>query len=197
MRQNIGFTIIDEGEETEEKNPAQELSDSNEMLEWLKFAVPEYCIKNNLYQIVNNEIYIDFPWNYTKQIIEFPFKIKYVKGDFILNGSMLESFKNFPDTVYGDLIMPNNRNLKSLKGCPSKIYGDFDVQGCGLTSLDHFPEYVDGNVFLKGNNFDSLAPLSGCMITKAIYLESHQNADKYNKLSTTASDYIREKLSLV
>ena len=74
-----------------------------------------------------------------------PVKFKEIDGDVWINNCKLETLIGLPEVVenlylintfvkdlkfapktfYGDLVINNNRNLKSLAGCPTEVPGDF------------------------------------------------------------------------
>ncbi len=77
----------------------------------------------------------------------------------------LESLDGCPEII-NDIKMQNyydgkfdisKTNIKTLKGCPKKIYGDFICGDCiNLETLDYLPELVAGNSYMRGCKNDSL-----------------------------------------
>lgn len=77
----------------------------------------------------------------------------------ILKKGMLESFKNFPDIVNGDVIVFKNPNLTSMEGCPKYISGTLQCDRCNISDLTGIAEYVGNNCILDYNPITSFEPM--------------------------------------
>ena len=124
---------------------------------WLK----EYNIKN---YTINDDLTIDvkgcvdlkgYPEEELPEYIQFRTISDYFK---IRNCPKLKSLKGCPQKVYNAFYCYNCENLESLKYCPQRINGYFDCSGCSkLKSLDGGPQYIGAQFNCdKCNNLTSL-----------------------------------------
>lgn len=85
---------------------------------------------------------------------ELDYLPEYIGGgiDFSFNKNLLsiDGLSTVTDVVNGNLFLNGNRNLKSLKGCPSIVNGMFSCEKCkSLTSLEGFPKQVGSHIYCK------------------------------------------------
>ena len=119
---------------------------------WLK----EYNIKN---YTINDDLTIDvkgcvdlkgYPEEELPEYIQFRTISDYFK---IRNCPKLKSLKGCPQKVYNAFYCYNCENLESLKYCPQRINGYFDCSGCSkLKSLDGGPQYIGAHFYCKKCN---------------------------------------------
>ena len=84
--------------------------------------------------------------------------------------------------IKGDFILLDQQNYNALTELPEfikfdKIYGDF-ILSARLTTLDRFPEYVKGNLYISNNNLTELNGLPK-QIDKDLFIKS--NSKKFNE----------------
>lgn len=99
-------------------------------------------------------------------LLDLPFKIGWVEGDFIARGvDALRDIKGAPKSSYGfnisyghltsldgapqtvnDFNMDYNM-IRSLSGCPKYVFGDFHVEANPLKSLNFGPYLITGTIF--------------------------------------------------
>lgn len=87
--------------------------------------------------------------------------IRYIRNDVWLDHRLY--WNEIPDIfrgiiVYGNFMIPCNKNIKSLKNCPESIRGDFNASYCSLKTLEHGLTIISGNYYCIGND---LVDLSG------------------------------------
>lgn len=94
-----------------------------------------------------------------------PVKFGKIHGTFdVSECENLISLEGCPYETIGDFDISNCYKLKSLKNSPKKIGGDFIAIDSGLTSLEHFPEHVEGDVYLNYcRNLTSIQGISNTM----------------------------------
>ena len=129
---------------------------------------------NNI--IINGDILI-FDTEYTK----FPVKIHKVNGSIHWHGFMngfksgnLSSLENFPDIVTGSVLIYNNPNLKSLKGCPKYIGQILQCNHCNISDITDISEYIGENLILSNN------PIKDVSILENVYVGNIVNIIKTN-----------------
>lgn len=105
-----------------------------------KYKIPRFYIKNN-------ELHVLGTVNLKDSNLEYlPFKFNSVSGDFIVP-TTLKSLKNSPTVVGGDLIIKNNKYLKSLKKSTTEVRGNFECLRCpSIRSFTYAPSIVYGNI---------------------------------------------------
>ena len=80
-----------------------------------------------------------------------------VAGDLHLTRSQSQLPLRF-SKVHGTFTC-NNKNLRTLEGCPLEIEGDFDASFNLLSKLTSFPHWVSGSILLNSNKLTSLQGL--------------------------------------
>ena len=142
-------------------------------------------IDNNDKVVIHGNILI--PSMYTN----LPYKIDEIFGNVIIDNIQepikygnLSSLQNFPTIIHGDFICKLNPKLKSLKGGPEKVEGNFICAECGLTSIDHLPKYIGGNLDLYNNEIRNLSPINESKVIGLVDVQFNpcENDKTYNAL---------------
>ena len=128
-----------------DENKIVKVEEGNEMLidpNYLKgsFYNGDIVVKEN--HIRNGKIY-------------FEHEIKSCKN-IIIKSTSITSLEGLPETVYQNVIVNFNKNLKSLKGFPTWVERSIDVSYNNLTSLEYLPKKVGENFSCSHNKLVSL-----------------------------------------
>lgn len=112
-----------------------------------------------------------------------------IDGDLYLHENKLTNLEYFPKKLNGSVYLRDNK-LTSLKGCAKTINGDFYAsENRGLTSLEHGPDYLEGEYHVVSCNIRTLDYLP--IGLKSKYLALYDNpvyvaADSSNYLDILA-----------
>ena len=148
------------------------LNTKEEVENWLiNYNIKNYIINEDLTVDVNGNV------NLSKQKIKkFPFKFRFIKGDFFCSYNELISLKNAPERVEGSFDCARNKltsleyspisvggffecsynDLLSLEFCTKEVKKDFYCRGNLLTSLEHIPEVIEGTFDCSSNKIKSI-----------------------------------------
>lgn len=128
------------------------LKTSDEIAKWLRIMKIEYFT-------INDDLSVDVSQNCDlsgKNLKALPFKIKEVAGSFFINNNQLTHFENFPDVIFGDFILSDNR-FTSLKGIENiNFLESLDVSYNQLTQLNYLPNEIAGFFSCAHNQLTSL-----------------------------------------
>lgn len=115
------------------------------------------------------------------EIKDLPFKIDTIKGDFEVDGIGLNSFKNFPRIVEGDMSLQNNK-FSSWSGWEvQEVAKTINLCGydCNLPNLDGLYDTTFAIIHLKMS--DSI--FKDNLIPKEIYKEYDSKSLTYNEFN--------------
>ena len=112
-----------------------------------EMGIQKYTINSKGEIDVNGNVILD-----AKGIVELPYKFGKVEGFFdVGDNKNLISLKNCPTYVKNYMRCNHCHNLYSLKGCPQEVGWTFYCNGnINIKSLEGCPEKVGGNFYCKG-----------------------------------------------
>lgn len=133
--------------------------------------------KNEEGKIVVEGDIVVFP-EYSYGYTDFPVKFDILKGSIHWWGGIyqvseqgtLTSMKNFPDEVYGDVLIFKNPSLTSLDGCPKKITGTLQCDWCNISDISGIATYIGGSCILSHNPITDISPLTKSEVKGTIQL---------------------------
>lgn len=102
--------------------------------EWMSWVYGNFSMEEGRDYVINPDYTIDTLLNFEvpdMKIVEFPDYINFrtARLDFMVDYC----------------------GLKSLRGCPKRVMGYFSCESNELTTLDYFPEKIQGNIFVRDN----------------------------------------------
>ena len=83
-------------------------------------------------------------------LLDLPYKLRRVGGDFSCYNNQLTTLEGAPREVGGNFYCYNNK-LTTLEGAPEKVGGNFYCYNNQLTTLEGAPEYVGGHFYYHSN----------------------------------------------
>jgi len=115
------------------------------------------CSMNQLGTLVGGPSYVGgtFDCSYN-QLITLEGSPKKVGSHFNCDKNQLYSLEGCPSEIKGAFRCQLNRNLTSLKGCPSIVGMSFMAGDCGLTTLVDGPMQIGEKFYLSNNKIKSL-----------------------------------------
>jgi hypothetical protein len=87
----------------------------------------------------------DFEWSSFQDLEDLSLMPREVGYDFSISSCYVESCKNFPDEVGGNIDLSFLSKLGSLEGLPEEVNGDLDLQYSKVKSLKGSPKKVKGS----------------------------------------------------
>lgn len=109
----------------------------DEVEAWLnKMGIEKYTINDDLTVDVNDHVNL-----IERKLNEIPIQFGIVTGTFSIYGNQLRTLKGCPTRVGRNFSCGRNK-LTSLKYCPIEVGGEFVFEGNKISSLEHAPESV-------------------------------------------------------
>lgn len=124
--------------ETIEHGNLEFYNNRSHIREWLtRFEVQNFIIKPDLTVDVDGDV-----------IFYFESGVDFVNS----TGHIPVQF----NSIFGDFIVTEQLNLKSMKGFPKHVKGEFVCRSTRITSLEHGPTEVGGNYIVANNSITTL-----------------------------------------